>query len=185
MTTTANDATRARAGRIAGALYLVTMATGVFGFAVRSSLLVSGDVTSTARNIIDAERLFRITIVTDMFTLSGVIVLAWGLYVLLRPVDKELASLAMFFRIAENAVLCAATVNGLIVLGLLKGAGYQRTLEAGQLHALARLIISGYGHGYTLAFVFLGLGSAFFAYVLLKSRYVPTALAGWGVFASL
>jgi hypothetical protein len=78
MTTAAVDVTRVRAGRIAGALYLATLAAGVLGFAVRSSLLAAGDVTGTARNIVDAERLFRITIVTDMVTLSGVIVLAWG-----------------------------------------------------------------------------------------------------------
>ena len=42
------DRARITAARVAGALYLVTMATGVFGFAVRSSLLVSGDVARTA-----------------------------------------------------------------------------------------------------------------------------------------
>jgi hypothetical protein len=174
-----------RAGRIAGALYLVTMATGVFGFAVRSSLFVSGDVTATAQNILAAEALFRVSIVTDMMTLSGVIMLAWGLYVLLRPVSRDLAVLGMSFRIAENAVLCGVTVAGLIALGSLESAVYQAAWEPGELHALARLVLSAYGHGYVLAFVFLGLGSTVFAWLLLKSGYVPKLLAGWGVGASL
>ena len=34
-------------------------------------------------------------------------------------------------------------------------------------------------------FVLLGLGSAVFAWLFYKSRYIPRLLAGWGVFASL
>jgi uncharacterized protein DUF4386 len=33
--------------------------------------------------------------------------------------------------------------------------------------------------------VLTGLGSAVFAFLFLRSRYVPRPLAGWGVFASL
>ena len=42
---------------------------------------------------------------------------------------------------------------------------------------------------YALTFIvvaiFLGLGSTIFNYLLFKSRYIPRALAAWGVFASL
>jgi hypothetical protein len=33
-------------------------------------------------------------------------------------------------------------------------------------------------------FVLLGLGSAVFAWLFFRSRYIPRILAGWGVFAS-
>jgi hypothetical protein len=33
--------------------------------------------------------------------------------------------------------------------------------------------------------VLLGLGSAVFAYLLMRSRYVPRFIGAWGVFASL
>jgi hypothetical protein len=36
-----------------------------------------------------------------------------------------------------------------------------------------------------VGFILLGLGSTVFAYLLLKSRYVPKALAAWGIFSSL
>ena len=36
-----------------------------------------------------------------------------------------------------------------------------------------------------VGFILLGLGSTVFAYWLLKSRYVPKALAVWGIFSSL
>jgi hypothetical protein len=45
--------------------------------------------------------------------------------------------------------------------------------------------MSARGLGFDVGFVFLGLGSTVFAYLLFKSRYVPRALAGWGIFSSL
>lgn len=173
------------AARVAGALYLVQMAAGVFGESFVRGRLIVGDAAKTAENIVGAERLFRLSIAGDLITYAGVIVLMWALYVLLRPVDKNLALLAVLFRLAETAVLCVATVNSLIALRLLSGADYLKTFSVTQLHSLARLAISSQGLGMSVGFVLLGLGSAVFAYLLLKSRYVPRALAAWGIFSSL
>jgi hypothetical protein len=35
-----------------------------------------------------------------------------------------------------------------------------------------------------IGFVFLGLGSVVFSYLLFRSRYVPRWLAAWGIFSS-
>jgi hypothetical protein len=174
------------AAKIAGFLYVFQMATAVFGESfVRGQLIVRGDAAKTAENILGSERLFRLSIAGDLVTYTGVIVLTWALYVVLRPVDKNLALLGVFFRLVENAVLCVATVNALVALRLLSGPDYLKTFDTGQLQSLARLALSVQGMGMTVAFILLGLGSTVFAYLLLKSRYVPRALAGWGLFASL
>lgn len=55
----------------------------------------------------------------------------------------------------------------------------------GFLRALGRLFLGARGLGFYIGFVFLGLGSTVFAYLLFKSRYVPRALPAWGVFSSL
>src|SRR5262245_25176966 len=109
--TTTLDGAQARAARIAGALYLTQMATGGFGFVVRSPLIARGDATRTAENVLGAERLFRLSIVTDAAVVAQVIALTWALYVLLRPVNQDLVILGAFLRIVENAVLAAVTCN--------------------------------------------------------------------------
>jgi uncharacterized protein DUF4386 len=186
MAITPTDRVQARAARLAGAMYLITMATGVFGESfVRGSLVVRGDATQTAQNIIGAERLFRIGIATDLVTFTGVIVLAWALYVALRPVDRNLAVLALSLRLAEVAVHYGATLFGLGALAFLTGTGYLNAFDASQLHSLARVALSTQGAGLNLGFVLLGLGSSVFAYLLLRSGYVPKALAAWGMFSSL
>jgi hypothetical protein len=107
------------------------------------------------------------------------------LYVLLRPVNRHLALLAAFFRLSELAVLCIATVNSLVILRLLSGAEYLQSFEAGQLQSLAMLAYHTQGQGMLVGFILLGLGSAIYAWLLLKSRYVPKALAMLGILGAL
>ena len=57
-------------------------------------------------------------------------------------------------------------------------------LTAEQTAALAWVATSAHNVGYAIGFVFLGLGSVVFSYLLLRSRYVPRWLAAWGIFAS-
>lgn len=179
------EGAQARAARIAGGLYLITMVTGIFGEVfVRGSLLV-GDTTQTAHNIIGAERLFRFGIVSDLATFIGVVVLTWALYVLLSPVDRNLALLAAFLRLVEVAVSMGATINSLVALRLLSSAEFLQAFDRSELHALSRLARNAFGYGYDIGFILLGLGSAIFAYLLLRSGYIPRVMAGWGVFASL
>ena len=174
------------AARVIGILYPIQMATGIFGevFA-RGQLIVSGDPTKTAENIMASEQLFRLSIAGDLITYILVMVLTWALYVLLRPVNTHLALLGAFFRLSELAVLCVATVNSLVVLRLLSGAAYLRTFDPNQLHSLVMLAYNTQGQGMMVGFILLGLGSAVFAYLLLRSRYVPKVLAALGIFSSL
>ena len=175
-----------RAAKIVGLLYLAQMATGVFGEVVaRGQLIVPGDASRTVQNIIGHEFLFRLSIVGDLLTYIGVIVLIWAFYVLVRPVHRNLALLALLFRLAENAVLCVATINSLAILKLIGGPEYLKSFAGEQRNALVMLAYHTQGLAMSVGFVLLGLGSMLFACLLWKSDYVPKLIAGWGIFASL
>lgn len=174
------------AAKVLGFLYVIQMAVAVFGQSfVRERLMVRGDAAKTAQNILGHERLFRLSIAGDLFVYAGVLVLVWCFYAVVRPVNKNLTLLAVFFRLAETAVLCAATVGSLVALRLLNGADYLKAIDLSQRQSVAMLALSAQGLGMSVGFILLGLGSTVFAYLLLKSRYVPRALAAWGIFASL
>ena len=184
--TTSEQATQARVARLAGALYLVQMATGVFAEVfVRGSLVVRGDPAQTAHNIIDSERFFRLGIASDLVCYTAVLVATWALYVLLRSVDRNLAVLALLLRLMELALHFNVTTQSLTALRLLSGAEYLQAIEPAELQSLAQLAIGVQGAGMNTGFILLGLGSAVFAYLFFRSRYIPRILAGWGVFASL
>jgi hypothetical protein len=186
MTNADEPAEQARVARLAGALYLVQMATGVFAEVfVRGSLVVRGDPAQTAQNIIDSERLFRLGIASDLVCYTAVLVATWALYVLLRSVDRNLAVLAVLLRLMELALHFNVTTQSLTALRLLSGADYLQAIDTTVLQSLAQLAIGVQGAGMNTGFVLLGLGSAVFAWLFFRSRYIPRILAGWGVFASL
>jgi hypothetical protein len=185
MTINAIDASQRTAARIAGLAYLVAMATAVLGFSIRGGLIVSGNAAATAEAILASESLFRIGILSDVLTFVIDVVLITALYVVLRTVNRNLALAAAFWRLMETAVLVVATLNGLAVLRILGTTEIPGALEQEALHAMARLTLNATGDGYKVGFVFLGLGSALFSWLWLKSRYVPRMLAILGIFSSL
>jgi hypothetical protein len=113
------------------------------------------------------------------------VVLIIALYVILRPVNRNLALLAAFWRMLETAVLVVITLNSFAVLQVLSGAGYLRGFEPDRLQALAKLSIGAEDAGFNVGLMFLGLGSAVFSYLWFKSNYIPRVLAILGVVASL
>ncbi len=70
MNSTTKDSQQ-RAARLAGLMYLLTIVTWAFAFYVRSSLIVDGNASETVNNIVTNERLFRISIVSDLVTFAG------------------------------------------------------------------------------------------------------------------
>jgi hypothetical protein len=177
------------AARVVGLLYLFLMVTGLFGIFtaiyVRGQLLVPGDAVLTASNLAASERLLRFGAVSNIITFGGDIALVVALYVVLQPIDRNLALLAAFWRLAESAILAVTTFNELAAVQLMSGAPYLRAFDTQQLLALARSAVNAEAEGYLVGIVFLGLGSTLFSYLWLRSRYIPRALAALGIFASL
>ena len=174
------------AARIVGFLYLLTMATSIVGYVLRDPLLVRGNAVETATRIAASERIYRISIVSDLLTVVGVIILLWAIYVVLKPIDKNVALLATFFRLVENFVLGMITLCGFAAVALLGGAEHLRAFDAAELQALIyTLAVRVHGAGFNIGFVFLGVGSTVFSYLWLKSRYIPRVIAVWGIFSSL
>ena len=124
-----------------------------------------------------SEQLFRLSIAGDLITYVLVMMLTWAFYVLLRPVNRHLALLGAFFRLSELAVLCIATVNSLVVLRSAQRSRLPEDLQRRSARtpwSCSRT--SAQGLGMSVGFILLGLGSSVFAYLLLRSRYVPESI---------
>ena len=186
MTSSMIDQSQRKAARVVGFTYLCAMAVAVFAeFYVRGHLVVANNAVDTARNIMAHERLFRVGIASNLFVSAIDLALIAALYVVLEPVGRNLALFAVFLRLVETSVGAAMTLYDFDVLRLLSGADYVRVFETDRLQTLARLSLGAHGAGNSVAFVFLGLGSAVFGYLWFRSNYIPRALAALGVFGSL
>ena len=104
----------------------------------------------------------------------------------LNPIHRSLALLALGWGLVETAVLVVATLSDFNVLRILSGAQYLNVFELDRLQTLARLSVGTHADVYNVGLVFAGLRSTTtFCYLWFKSGFVPRALAGFGVVASL
>ena len=179
------DGSQRRAARVVGFLYLVAMAVAISSEALaRAPLVVPDSAAATARNILLHERLFRLGIAGYLLFLTTNVVLTTGLYTVLERVDRNAALFAAFMRLMQVAVGVAVAVTALDVLHLLSGAGYLQSFGADQVHALAMAPLGAYHDKMSISLIFLGVGSAVFAYLWYKSNYIPRSLALLGVVGS-
>jgi len=171
--------------RVAGWIYLIAMALSLFTqMYVPDKIDVPHNVSATAHNLSAFAGLYRTAIVVDILIFVSDVVIAWAFYELLKDVDRELALLGAFLRVADAAILATATLCGVVALRLVSGAEYLEGMDLKELAGLARLAIGIRGAGLYAGFVFLGAGSTVFAFLLLKSRLVPRLLPAWGMLAS-
>jgi hypothetical protein len=184
MTISTIDESQRTAARIAGLACLISFVTVVaVNFGIFGRLIVSANAAETARNVLAHKTLFRIGVAGDMVYCVGVVVQLTALYVILKPVDENLALLAAFGRLVHGITWLLATLNLFAALRLLSDADYSRAFGPDQLPALARLYLSGFD-AYYVGLLFWALGATVGSYLWFKSNYIPRALAAFGVVSS-
>ena len=168
--------TNNKTARIAGFLYLLYIVVTIGADVSRSRLIVFGDATATASNILASEWLFRIGFVSDV--LAGVLFLwaAWALYVILKPVNKNVALLFLLLNLAGVAVQSINMLNLFAAALLLNGADYLNVFQTDQLQALAMFFLYLYKNGFMIAQFFYAAWLFPLGYLVFKSGYLPKIL---------
>ncbi len=173
------------ATRVAGFAFLLAMAIVVLAnYGISFRLSVPGNPAETARNIMANQGLFRINIACNLLYGATIGVLLSALYVILEPVDRNLALVAAFCRLVVALMWGVTALNMLGALRLLAGGTYLSVFEVDRLQALARLHLDAGYDAYYIGLPFWGLASTVCSYLWLKSGYVPRALATFGVLSS-
>ena len=173
-----------RYARLAGLMYLLTNAAAILAKTLSGAFLSTNNPAETAANISGSLSLFRLTLALELLTVAGTIALFLGLYVVLRDVNRNLALLAAFWRLAENCILAGTTFTVFTAVELIGSRPYLETADAGQMQVLMYALLRVHLYGFQVGFLFLGLGSALFSYLWLKSGYIPRWIALWGIIAS-
>lgn len=184
MAAQANDALRGAWARVTGILLVLTNGTAMFGNWVRDTSLSPGNPVGTAAKMAASQTFVRLGLAAELITVAGVIPLIVGLYVVLKPVGRSLALLALSWRFMENAILAMLVFTSLEALTLIGGGTHLRNLTPGETSDLAYTLVSLHNWGFQVGFLFLGLGQTLFSWLWWKSHYVPRGLAGLGVVGS-
>ncbi|HEX4852487.1 MAG TPA: DUF4386 domain-containing protein, partial [Puia sp.] len=161
----------ARAG---GITYLIIIVAGIFGeIFVRNATVVSGNAVGTANNILASPLLWRLGIAGDLVMHICDVILMMILYVLLKPVNRQLALLALLFNLVQTSVLVANKLNLLLPLFLLGDADYLKAFEPNQLQAFSYIAIKGHAYGFGLGLIFFGFECLVVGYLILRSVFLP------------
>jgi hypothetical protein len=175
--TSSADGSLRKIALVAGLGLLIMALLAPFAvFGVLETLVVSGDPTATFINISTSEGLFRSGIAAFLIVIMLDVVVAWALYVLLRPVNRNVALLTAWLRLGFAAVFASALINLLDAAQLVAGAE-QSTLQPEQLHAEMMSSIASFDYGWTgIALAIFALHLFGLGYLLFKSADFPKFL---------
>ena len=160
--------------RIAGLLYLLHF---VFFFIADNGVHYTAvsplDAAATVNQIMASEWLFRVGFVSFVLAALFFLLAAWALYVLLKPVNKDLALLFVFLNLGGVVIQCASLFSEFGAQILLSGAEFLKAFPADQLQAQAMLFLNVYKNGFMIAQIFLALWVLPLGYLVIKSGYLP------------
>jgi len=166
-----------KTARIAGFWYLLMAVTGPIGLLyVPSKLIVPGDATVTAQNILGSASLFRVGIVSNFLCQLAFIFLVLALYRLLKEVNPKHAASMVALVLVAVPIAFLNELNHLAVLLLLNGSGFLNVFEPYQLHALAMTFLNIQEQGLIIVEIFWGLWLLPFGWLVFKSGFFPKIL---------
>lgn len=166
-----------KTARMAGFLYLMYIIITIPADALaRSPLIVFGDATTTARNIMASEWQFRVGITGDLVSAVFFLLAAWALYALLKPVNKNMALLFLLLNLGGVAIYSINLLNQFAAVLLLSGADYLKVFQADQLQSQAMFFLELHHNGYWIAQIFFGTWLFPLGYLVYKSGFLPKIL---------
>ena len=169
-----------RNARIAVLLYLTLLTAPLRLIYIPSKLFVTGNATATANNIAAHEMLFRLGIVSDLFTATMAIFVTLALYRLFQGVDEGLSRLMVILgALMVTPIYFLNTINDAAALMLARGTNFLSVFDKPQRDALVMVFLRMHGQGIRANEVFWGLWLFPFGLLVYRSRFLPRILGVW------
>lgn len=166
-----------RYARAAGIAMLLSIIFGALGEAyLPGRIIVPHDAAATAANIAANPMLLRLSFASYLVEGFCDIFLCVFWYILLRPVDKNLALLSAFVGVVSMVTFAVSESSFFASSVILRDGGGMDSFTLAQRQALAFLAIR---ISETIAWLFLGFygtASAIRGYLIVRSGYLPKIL---------
>ena len=172
--------------RIAGALYLLTILTGIFSAGyVTGKLVVNGDAAATAANILAHRGLLQLGFAIYLIEMACQVAITALFYDLLKPAGRSVSLVAALLGLTGCIIKTFSRVFFIAPLFILGGAHYLSVFSAEQLQALALLFLKVNDRGAGVALVFFGFYAILTGYLIIRSTFLPRILGMLSVFGGL
>jgi hypothetical protein len=171
----------------AGSLLLMAILAAFAQFGVLKTLIVPADAAATTSNIAASSGLFQAAVAAFLIVAILDVVVAWGCYTLLRPVNKSFALVVASLRIVYAAIFAFALLN-LVDAARLVDSASETALQSAPLQAQVAASVASFDTGWHLALgIFglhmVGLGALLFGFGAPRLLAALVVLAGVGYVA--
>jgi hypothetical protein len=173
----AHVATLQRYARAAGVAMLLSIVFGFLGeMYLPGRIIVSGDAAATAANIRGNPTLFRLTFAS--YLVEGIcdVALLVFFYILLKPVNRNLALLSAFFGVVSMVTFAIAQSSFFAASLILQETGGMTAFTTEQREALALLAMRIASMIAGLFLCMYGIASMIRGYLIARSGYLPRVL---------
>jgi hypothetical protein len=186
MTERTKEASLRLKARITGALYLLTILTGIFSAGyVSGRLVVNGDAAATAANILTHRGLLQLGFAVYLIEMACQVAITALFYDLLKPAGRSVSLVAAFLGLTGCIIKTFSRVFFIAPLFILGGAHYLAVFSVEQLQALALLFLKVNDRGAGVALVFFGFYAILTGYLIIRSTFLPRILGVLSVLGGL
>ena len=156
-------------------------------FSILPKLFVADNAARTFQNVAANQGLFAVVIFAFLINFIGDIVAAWGLYLLLRPVNASVSMFVAWLRVVFATIGLAAVLNLVTAYRLVSRPAALTAIGQGQLDAQVHVAIGSFTSQFAFSLIVFGAYLVMLGWLAYRSGYVPRWLgvvltingAGW------
>jgi hypothetical protein len=139
-------------------------------------LIVPGNATETINNIAVNKGLYIYVLFGYLLTFIAVVIVAWALYILLKPVNEYLSLLTAIFRWIYTVIALLALLNLVTVYRIVNTSDYLNVFQPGQLNAEIMLLLKSFKSSWYFGLIFFSIHLVLLGYLVMRSGYIPFIL---------
>lgn len=169
--------------RLTGFLFIWLIITGLTGAMIVANVTGSGTLAEKSVRVVTSKNAYGLGLFFDLVETMSAMVLAFTLYIILRPFNQSLAQLGMYFRMGESIIGAVGVIFGFVKLHIYTDGKISAVNESSIQTLLGTIQHAGFVF-YNTSAIFFSVGSLLFFYIFYKSKSIPRILSVIGLLAS-